>query len=281
MKARLLLLIILMFFASTQFFGQGIHSTATTDSKATVLSKGCRAMKDGVKKHEVQASLKSAVEVNEELRLEITCNANSYSDEVLVIFNHSNPNEGAEKFYSMYAAAPELWTMKNGNNYTINFMGELYAAEDVPLAVKAGTAGNYTITASQVESFGSSTEIILEDRDLGILTNLGTTPAYTFIVNGPATLADRFFLHFLNVTSVPDKATAELFSMYAVNGIITITSKQQSGKITVFDLSGRKITTGRIEAGTNVHIDMHGNTGVYIVSVYTGKGTNNTKILVN
>jgi hypothetical protein len=280
MKARLLLLIFLMFFASMQFFGQGIHRTATTESKTTVSSKGCRAMKDGAKMHEAKAPLKSAVEVNEELRLEITCNANSYSDEVLVIFNHSNPNEGAEKFYSMYATAPELWTMKNGNNYTINFMGELYAAEDVPLAVKAGAAGNYTITASQVESFGSSTEIILEDRDLGILANLGATPAYTFNVNGPATLADRFFLHFLNVTSVPDKATAELFNMYAFDGFITIKSKQQSGKITVFDLSGRKIAAGRIDAGGSALIDMHGNTGVYIVSVYTGKEISNTKIIV-
>jgi hypothetical protein len=280
MKARLLLLIFLIFFASTQFFGQSIHSTATTGSKSDVPSTGVRVMKDGVKMHDAQAPLKSAVEINEELRLELTCTANSYSDEVLVIFNHSNPTEGAEKFYSMYAAAPELWSVKNGNNYTINFLGELYAAEDVPLAVKAGAAGNYTITASQVESFGSGTEIILEDRELGILANLGTTPVYTFNVNGPATLADRFFLHFLNVTSVPDKTTAELFSMYAVEGIITIASKQQSGKINVFDLRGRKIAAGRIDAGGSAQIDMRGNTGVYIVSVLTAKGMSNTKIIV-
>jgi hypothetical protein len=173
--------------------------------------------------------------------------------------------------------------------YSISFLGGLDSTVIVPISVKAGIPGNYTITASQLESFGSNTEIFLEDRATETLIGLVNTPAYTFQVKEMATIADRFFLHFIDKTSTPpkdltaitDKEAAQNFKIYSNDGTIIIASlQQQSGKITIFDINGRRIAIDRVNAKENTQIDMNGKTGVYIVSVLSSKGTSNTKILV-
>jgi hypothetical protein len=239
--------------------------------------------------HNTQAEFKSGAEIIEALRLKLSCDANSYYDEAIVMFNNTDPTQGASKFMSMYAEAPELWSVKNGLKYSISFLGGLDSTVVVPITVKAGLPGNYTLTASLLESFGPNTEISLEDRATGTLVNLGDTQGYTFQESAAATIADRFFLHFVDLTKAPvkdltaiqDKEAAQNFKIYASDGAIMVNSlQQQSGKIAVFDLNGRKIAAGLANAGATTRIEMHGNTGVYIVSMYTGISRCNTKIVV-
>ncbi|MDO9253924.1 MAG: T9SS type A sorting domain-containing protein [Bacteroidales bacterium] len=242
---------------------------------------GNLAMGDGVKAHSAQAFLKKGSTSNDEFRLKLSCDVNAYSDEAIVAFSNSVSDGGADKFNSMYADAPELWSVKNGNKYSINFMGDISSAEIVPLAVKAGVAGSYTLTASQVESFAGNSAVTLEDRSTGTFTDLGTTPIYTFHVNAPAIFTDRFFLHFLDVTGIVNPDIASNFTMYTMDGVLNIQSLQKlGGKIAVIDMQGRTIATGRIEAGATTRINMNGKTGVYIVSVLTSRGIINTKVLV-
>lgn len=267
MKAKILFLILSLLFVSTQFFGQ---SLTDNEQKSNV-------------------DLKSTEAAKEVLRLKLTCDATTYSDEAIVIFNDSDPTQGAAKLMSMYATAPELWSVKNGLKYSISFLGGLDSTIIVPITAKAGLPGNYTIIASQLESFGTNIEISLEDRYAGTFIILGDTPSYTFPVSAAATLANRFFLHFVDKNAIPpkdltaiqDRDAAQSFKIFATDGTIIITSLQKlSGKITVFDINGRRIATAPVEAGATTRIDMHGNTGVYIVSVLSGKGISNTKIVV-
>ena len=289
MKTKILLLTFSLLIASLQFFGQGINSKVSTNLKASVSAKGNPMLAESNKEQNPMYALNSTTDIKEVLRLKFTCDANSYSDEALVVFNDSDPTQGAAKLMSMYSTAPELWSVKNGLKYSINFLGGLDSTISVPITLKAGVSCNYTITASQIESFGSNIEISLEDRVSGSTVNLGISPAYTFQVSAPATIANRFYLHFKDVmtdpnkftTSVSDKPAAQDFNMYSAEGTIIISSlQQQKGKVVVFDMLGHKMATGLVEAGANTQIDMRGNTGVYIVSVITSKGSSNTKILV-
>lgn len=244
-------------------------------------SAGELTMNDGVKAYSTQSYLKSEKIRNDALKLKLNCDANTYSDEAIVAFNNSVSDGGADKFSSMYTDAPELWSVKNGENYSINFMGDISSADIVPLTVKAGAAGMYTLTASQVESFAGNSSVTLEDRSTGTFTFLGTTPTYSFQVNAPATITDRFFLHFMDITGIANPDATRNFNMYTVDGVLNIQSLQQlGGKVAVIDMQGRTIATGRVEAGATTRINMNGKTGVYIVSILTGKGINNTKILV-
>jgi hypothetical protein len=253
--------------------GQGFIVLAATAGNFT--------MDNSVKAHSAQAYLKSEESGNGELRLSLSSDVNAYSDEAIVRLDNSIIDPGSEKFNSMYTNAPELWSVKNGINYSINRLGDMNAGESVPLTVKAGVAGNYTLTASQVESFGGYSNVFLEDRTAGSFTSFSATPIYKFIVSEPATIVGRFYLHFQDFTGVSQSEVIKDFNAYAADGIMNIQSlQQQSGKIAIFDMLGRTIATGRLEAGATTRINMLGNTGVYIVSVLTSKGISNTKILV-
>jgi len=245
-------------------------------------SSGDFTMEDGIKIHSGQSYLKTAEIVSEELKLTLTCDANTYSDEAIVAFNNSNPASGSGKFSSMYDAAPELWTVKNEKNYSINFLGSLTSAVIVPLSVKAGTAGSYTLSANQVESFGSYPKVRLEDRTLGIFTNLAENPAYTFQVSNPSIISGRFFLHFQETTGISDPVEAKDFSVYALDGVVNVTSLQQlSGSVTLSDMAGRKLAETSLLLGSPVRINMNGHPGVYIVTIITKTGRTNAKIIIN
>ena len=243
------------------------------------LSTGNLSMGDGVKANSIQAFLKKEKVSSEELRIKLICDANAYSDEVIVAFNNNVTDDGSEKFNSIYTDAPELWSVKSGNKYSINFLSDMNSV--VPLTVKAGVAGIYTLTASQVESFVNNSVISLEDRSAGTFISLSANPSYSFQVSEPATITDRFFLHFMDVTGISNIEATPGFSMYSVDGILKIQSMQQmGGKLSIIDMQGRTIATGRIEAGASTQINMNGKTGIYIVSVLTNKGIVNTKVLV-
>ncbi len=243
-------------------------------------STGNLTLDDRVKTHSVQPYLKSELISSDEIRLKLNCDVNAYSDEAIVVFNSSNADEGSLKFKSMYPNAPELWSVKNETNYSINFIDQ-NSDQVLPITVKAGVTGIYTLTASQVESFGDNTNVSLEDRVAGSFTYFSTTRSYAFKVSEPGTIADRFYLHFMNVAGISNSEVANDFKIYSSDGILNIQSMQQlSGKISVFDMLGRTVATDRIKPGAATQINMQGNTGVYIVSVLTGEGIKTAKILV-
>jgi hypothetical protein len=150
----------------------------------------------------------------------------------------------------------------------------------IPLSFKASKDGSFTLTAEQLNTFSPDTYITLDDKLTGKSQRLNTNPVYTFTAS-PQDATDRFVLNFLDATSVADPKQAKDFSVYAVDGILNIQSLNQlGGKVMVTDMVGRTIATGRIEAGATTQINIHGNTGVYIVSVLSGKGRSNTKVIV-
>jgi len=250
--------------------GQGYFVEAAESGQLT--------MDNAIKVHSSQSYLKDG-EINiEELKIKLTSVANAYSDETIIAFNNSNPEDGSAKYNSMYADAPEIWTVKNGSHYSINFSGNLNTEMIVPLGIKAGTAGDFILTASQVESFGSG-NVRLEDRTKGTFTNLRITPQYKFHVAEPSILAERFFLHFPDALSLSNNESVKGYTVHTADGKILIYSMRKSdGKINVTDMAGRTIATGNIQAGATIYINMGGRTGIYIVSIINSNSVNNRYI---
>ena len=124
-------------------------------------SAGTLGMADGIRVHADQTYLKSTDAIANILRVKVAGNANAYSDEIVIEFGHQTDNGGAGKMFSFFETAPSLYTVKPDGNYSIDFRGEP-GAITIPLNLKAGADGSYTLTASQLESFSSSTAITLE-----------------------------------------------------------------------------------------------------------------------
>jgi len=275
----------------------GVYSTATAGDAGTngvtryiasgqgffVLASvaGALGMNDGIKVHNAQLYLKTEGILSNVLRIKLACSANTYHDEVVVEFGHPAGEDGAYKFMSMYPESPELWSEKNSLNYSLNFLPEFTDSVVVPMTVKAGVAGNYTFTASEVESFGNGVRVSLEDRASDTFTRLTTTPEYSFSVNQPDTITDRFFLHFKDATGI-NTINAKLdFRVYAAEGSVFIVPlNQKSGKVAITDMTGRNVANNFVEPGTTLRIDMQGHTGVYIVSILNDKHVSSTKVVI-
>ena len=142
-------------------------------------SAGTLGMTDAIRVHNTQPYLKSTEIMANMLRMKVTGNANSYSDEIVVEFGHQTATGGAEKMFSFYETAPSLYTVKPDGKYSIDFRGEP-GAVTISMSFKAGADGNYTLTSSQLESFSSSTVITLEDLKLAKTQNLMEYPIYSF-----------------------------------------------------------------------------------------------------
>jgi hypothetical protein len=244
-------------------------------------SAGNLSMNDDIKVHNAQPYLKVIETLTNVLKIRLSCSSNTYYDEVLVEFGHPEGENGVLKFMSLYPEAPELWFVKDDKAYSLNFLPELNDSIVIPIIVKTGAPGNYTINANALESFGYETKVKLEDRTAGIFTDLTLTPDYSFSVNQAATIPDRFFLHFRDATLINTMDARPDFRVYAAEGWIYIISlNHKNSKVAITDMAGRNVAGNFVEAGATLRIDMQGRTGIYIVSVFSDKSVINTKVVI-
>jgi hypothetical protein len=245
-------------------------------------SAGTLGMSDGIRLHNTQQYLKSTDAIANILRMKVAGNANTYSDEIVVEFGHQQTSGGAEKMFSIYETAPSLYTVKPDGNYSIDFRGDP-GAVTIPLSFKAGADGSYTLSASQLESFASSTDITLEDVKLNTNQNLMQNPVYTF----SSTKTDdgaRFLLHFGGAFSIGDNAKEKPITIYSSGNTIYIANKSEGvlkGKVTVYNMIGQPVMQQQLSENTLISIPFDGVTGYYLVKVVTGEQVYSGKIFIN
>ncbi len=244
-------------------------------------SAGTIGMADGIRVHNAQAWLKSTEAIANVLRVKVTGNANTYSDEIIIEFGHQNADGGAEKMFSFYETAPSLYTVKPDGNYSIDFRGEPEAIT-IPMSFKAGADGNYTLTASQMESFTSSTAITLEDVKLNATQNLMQNPVYTFS-SAKTDDGARFLVHFGGAFSISENAKEQPVTVYASGRTIYIANKSGSvmkGGVTVYNMIGQPVMQRPLSENPLTMISLSGATGYYLVKVLTGDQVYSGKVFI-
>ncbi len=245
-------------------------------------SAGTLGMADGVRVHNTQPYLKSTNENTNILRIKVTGNANTYSDEIVIEFGHPTADGGAEKMFSFYETAPSLYTVKPDGNYSIDFRGEA-GAVTIPVSFKAGADGNYTFTASQLETFTSSTAIILEDKQAATMQNLMQNPSYTFS-SSKADDGARFLLNFGDAFSISENAKGQQACVYASGSTIYIANKSGGllkGIVTVYNMIGQPVMQQHLSENPLTRINLNGATGYYLVKVVTCDQVYSVKVFIN
>jgi hypothetical protein len=238
-------------------------------------------MADPIRVHNTQPYLKTTDAIANILRVKVAGNANTYSDEIVVEFGHPTANGGAEKMFSFYETAPSLYTVKPDGNYSIDFRGES-GAVTIPLSFKAGIDGNYTLTASQLESFASSTEITLEDVKLNTTQNLMQNSAYTF----SSTKTDdgaRFLLHFGGAFSINENAKEQPIKVYASGNTVYISNTAGSvmkGDMYVYNTMCQILLQQKLSGKNQTNVTLNAPTGYYLVKVVTNENAYSTKIFI-
>jgi len=244
---------------------QGFYVKATSASNLI--------MDNDVRVHSSKKLLKNTESVDV-VKLSVTGNQNTYSDEIIIEFGHNNGNGGTEKLNSMYAEAPSLTTTKNGSNFSLDFRSEPSVQSTIPVNFKAGVNGIYTFTSQLSASIDI---VVLEDLLLDIEVELNSNTEYTF-TSSPNDNPNRFILHFgptgINNTDLSNNQ----IQIYSSNNTVqVINNKNLVGDISIINLFGQVVGNYKLTGNTKQQIDFTATTGLYIVSVKADNGLTSTK----
>ncbi|GEM_PF-858684 len=100
----------------------------------------------------------------------------------------------ARKRYTTTPQVPNIATHAAGDVYAINSLPELTYRMTIPVEVIVGVSGIYTIRLSELDDFGPTACVVLEDKLLEEFTDLKNNASYSCQIND-TTASARFVLH--------------------------------------------------------------------------------------
>lgn len=239
------------------------------------------SLTNSMRKHASQTWLKNDEVFSNRVLIAVHNDANNFSDEVIVHFDPGfSAGGGARKFFSFTPEAPNLYTLKDGEKFTINQLSAIENGTEIPLCLKAGVAAQYTLEASGIEGFDGNMPVHLIDRADGSATDLRKDATYTFLAS-PGDNADRFVLRFGLLTDVPVIVGRELFRIFTHDRNISIENYSGAPKflVSIYDLRGGLLFQ---ETSTGSYSSIHSPVaeGLYIVKVTSEKGNASGKVVI-
>jgi hypothetical protein len=256
---------------TTQFIPAAQGFFVQTDEPGTL------GMDNNVRTHSTQAFWKS--EENMLNRLSLTISNGEVSDETVIYFNEE-ATTGLDYEYDaaklLAPAAPQAFTMLGDTRMAINTYNNTGETPSVPMGINAPETGQYTITASNIESFDASIPILLEDLVEGEYINLREAYSYTF--DNEEGITARFIVHFTNMQGIDDP-DSEVSDIYAFDKEVYVNFTGTRGEISIYNILGQEISRTVAAHGLNVLSVPQGNS-VYIVKVLTDNVNVTKKVFV-
>jgi len=146
---------------------------------------------------------------SEKIPVKLTLEGNNFKDETVVCFTEGSSqnivsNEDAAKLFSDNPLAPSISSIADTTEMVINCVPNNFSEIVIPIKVKVGVSGMYSITRNADLDLPVNACVYLEDLATGYFTDLRTSPVYLFNIND-TTSTERFLLHMskpINKTSV-------------------------------------------------------------------------------
>jgi hypothetical protein len=220
---------------------------------------------------------------NEEImlnRLSLTVSNGELSDETVIYFNENATPELDYEYDAaklMAPAAPQAFTMLGTKQMAINTFNNPGQTSSVNMGVNTPETGEYTISASNIESFDASTPIFLEDLLTGQYIDLRTVSSYSFSADEGT--SERFIVHFAETQGIGDPGTAEVNSIYAFDKTVYVNFNGTRGEISIYNILGQEISRSSASNGLNTLSVPQGN-AVYIVKVVSDNVNVTKKVFV-
>jgi hypothetical protein len=229
---------------------------------------GTLNMTNAVRTHSTSTFFKD--EVSDILRLEVT--GNGYTDETVIRFLDVATSDfdgqwDAHKLFGIVSEAPAIYSVDNG----MMAINSLPSTNTVPVGIKAGVPGEFTITATETSEFG---DVNLEDLLTGAITDLKNN-FYTF--NYDMSFDNRFIVHFtpLAVGENP----VNLINIYSSQKDVYVSVPANTkGDIVVYNLMGQEVARSIIQ-GVNNKITLN-KSAYYVVKVVSNEDVVTKKVFV-
>ena len=240
---------------------------------------GSLGVSNAVRTHSTQAFWKSN-ETKMNL-LSLTISDGEINDETVIWFNEGAT---ADMDYSydapklMAPGAPQAYTMLGEDIMSINTFNNTTETSTVSMGINTPAEGEYTISASNLESIDAAIPVYLEDVLTGDKVNLREMSTYTFS-SGEGT-SERFVVHFTEYQGIGDSPASGINSIYASNQTVYVDFTAVKGEIVIYDILGQEIVRSVASNGLNLISVPHGN-AVYIVKVISDNNAVTKKVFVN
>ena len=215
--------------------------------------------------------------------LRLNVQGNNLGDEAVITFNSNATNLYDFKYDSRKLMgsgdAPQMYTVANGEKLSINSLSELIpnTSASVPMNLEVGTDGNYTITASELNSFTVNTTVYLIDSKTNQTINMSQNPVYNFTAN-TGDNANRFTVLFA-ATSGINSNNADNLVIFSHNNDVFVTNKgnETIREIQIMNALGQQV----VKTGTESRISLNVETGYYFVKVITSGKTYTQKVFIH
>jgi hypothetical protein len=161
--------------------------------------------------------------------------------------------------------APQFYSMVSNDILSINSLPEISAQPVIPMGLKVGFSETYVLTASDIESFPTGTQIFLEDLMTSNVQDLSTNPVYSFNASAGDPV-HRFNIHFSPV-GMPESKTSTIRIYSADKTVYVNIPTEMNGTIIVYNLLGSEITRQTIQGNSLNKFNLNVPTGIYLVKV--------------
>jgi len=222
--------------------------------------------------------------------LTLIIEGNGYADKTNLYFSDDGPSNGwdnmldANKIKSN-SNQPTLFTMTEDKMISINALQFTGHPNTIPMGLFPGTAGTYTITAHDLNTFDMASQIYLEDLQQGVIQNLFTDPVYTFTAD-PNENENRFLLHF-NLSGQTTGITAHDNNSVVIYGygssvnMMVNFATPQTGVISIYNMIGQEIYTEKGSYAGKHEIKLEGvASGSYIVRAVFDNNTYTERVIL-
>lgn len=239
-------------------------------------SAGNLTLDNTVRVHDGASVWKNAAINPEKFSMIVKSEADSSSDESLLLFGYRSDQSGAAKLFSPISTAPGLYLNSGDKSYSVRYLTDTIDYPAVPVMFKAGRDGNYTLSCNFDDD--QFKIVLLEDRKTHKIQNMKATATSHFSALKTDDV-NRFVLHF---GVVKDDSKKEFpGKIYADDSrlIVDLTLVSEDTEVFVYDLMGRKLFQQKLQGRIQHNLILNANTQILIFSLKNPKGNISQKLL--
>ncbi|MFZ4740666.1 MAG: T9SS type A sorting domain-containing protein [Bacteroidales bacterium] len=191
-KSYLIRIATIVIFILTSFNNIWGQSSNFLDKLNYQITDNCK------KKDRIVENLSKSTLANQ-LILNVVSPNNSY-DATNIYFKDGNSN-GVDQYDALvfpsvyHPTSTKIFSYIGGDKYCINALATYTAPINVNIGFEPKINGNFTITATEIQSFNTSASLILEDLKTNTFQDLRIKPIYNFSANITDAI-NRFVIHF-------------------------------------------------------------------------------------
>jgi len=182
----------------------------------------------------------------------------------------SNDLYDAEKIFNNTGGVNQIYTLSSDNKKMTSNVIPATTGQINLYFQPSSVQQQVVLRADRLESFAGGINVSLEDKKTGSTTDLHNNPEYIF-TSVPTDDPDRFVLHFTDLrVGVEEWKEESDIQIYYSEGKLSVSGLKSDDKgrmITVYDISGKVISSRKLSQIPVYTLDMQFSKGIYVIHI--------------